>query len=213
MQLTKYNHATVVLTKDGVTLAIDPGKFTPEAEALATAAAGVLITHEHLDHFDPEATRAALSANPDLVVYAPTGIAEKIGEHLDRVHTVKAGDTFDVGPFSVQVFGEKHAVIHRELPEFANVGFLVDGVVFHPGDAYLEPGVPVETLLMPTSGPWVQTGTGIDYIRAVAPKRAIQIHELMLSETGQKSNVSMFGVDGLGGIPTEIVAVGDTVEL
>jgi L-ascorbate metabolism protein UlaG (beta-lactamase superfamily) len=213
MQLTKYNHATVVLTKDGVTLAVDPGKFTPEAADIATNAAGVLITHEHFDHFDPDATRTALAANPDLVVYAPEGVADQIGEHLDRVHTVKAGDSFEVGPFSVRVFGEQHAVIHRDLPVFANVGYLVDDKVFHPGDAYLEPGVEVETLLIPTSGPWVQTGLGIDYIRAVHPKRAIQIHELMLSETGQNSNVQMLGVDGLGGVPTEIVAVGSTVEV
>jgi L-ascorbate metabolism protein UlaG (beta-lactamase superfamily) len=213
MQLTKYNHATVVLTKDGVTLAIDPGKFTPESTDIATAAAGVLITHEHFDHFDPDALRTALAANADLVVYAPVGVAEQIGEHLDRVTTVKAGDAFEVGPFHVAVFGEKHAVIHRDLPEFANVGYLVDDLVFHPGDAYLEPGVDVEVLLMPTSGPWVHTGQGVDYIRAVHPKRAIQIHELMLSETGQNSNVQFLGVDGLGGVPTEIVPVGATVEL
>jgi hypothetical protein len=129
------------------------------------------------------------------------------------VHVVAAADSLDVGPFTVQVFGETHAVIHRDLPLFANVGYLVDGTVFHPGDAYLVPGVPVETLLMPTSGPWVKTGEGIDYIREVAPKRAIQIHELMLSETGQKSNVTMLGVDGLGGVPTEILAVGSSTEV
>jgi L-ascorbate metabolism protein UlaG (beta-lactamase superfamily) len=213
MKLTKYNHATVVLEKDGATLVVDPGGFTPESAELVRGAAGVLITHEHLDHFDPDALRPALEADPDLVVVGPAPIAEQLGDLGSRVHVVAAGESLEVGPFAVQVFGETHAVIHRDLPLFANVGYLVDGAVFHPGDAYLVPGVPVETLLIPTSGPWVKTGEGIDYIREVDPKRAIQIHELMLSETGQKSNVTMLGVDGLGGVPTEILAVGSSTEV
>ncbi|WP_066522722.1 MBL fold metallo-hydrolase [Curtobacterium ammoniigenes] len=212
MQLTKYTHATVVLTKDDVTIVIDPGTFTPEAEQLASTAAAVLVTHEHGDHLDVDAVQRALQAAPDLVVYAPEGVADQLGA-ADRVHTVHAGDAFGVGPFSVQVFGERHAVIHRDLPTIANVGYLVDGSVFHPGDAYLEPGVPVETLLIPTSGPWSSTAMGVDYIRAVAPKRAIQIHEAMLSELGQKSTARMLGPEGLGGVQTDILEPGTTVTL
>ncbi|TCU81710.1 L-ascorbate metabolism protein UlaG (beta-lactamase superfamily) [Curtobacterium sp. PhB25] len=211
MELTKYNHATVVLEQDGTTLVIDPGTFTPEAADLAGAAAAVLITHEHADHFDVDAVRAGLDANPSLVVRGPAAIVEQLGDHDGRVAAVRAGDAFEVGPFSVQVFGEQHAVIHRDIPTIANVGYLVNGTVFHPGDAYLVPGVPVGTLLIPTSGPWANTAAAVDYVREVAPQRAIQIHELLLSDAGQQMNVRMLGTDGLGGVPTTILQAGEHV--
>ncbi|MBT1667300.1 MULTISPECIES: MBL fold metallo-hydrolase [Curtobacterium] len=211
MELTKYNHATVVLEQDGVTLVIDPGVFTPEAVDLVRGAAGVLVTHDHPDHFDIDALRAGLAANPDLVVRGPETVVEQLGEHHGRVAAVHAGDTITVGPFSVRVFGEQHAVIHPDIPSTANVGYLVDDAVFHPGDAYLEPGVPVPTLLLPTSGPWTNTAQAVDYVRAVAPERAVQIHEAMLSELGQQSAARFLGPDGLGPVPVLILPAGETI--
>ena len=105
MQLTKYNHATVVLEQDGVTLVIDPGVFTPESADLVAGAAGVLVTHEHPDHLDADALRAGLAANPDLVVRAPQAVVDQVGAHDGRVLAVSAGDEFAVGPFPVRVFG------------------------------------------------------------------------------------------------------------
>jgi L-ascorbate metabolism protein UlaG (beta-lactamase superfamily) len=211
MELTKYNHATVVLEQDGTTLVIDPGVFTPESADLVRTATAVLVTHEHPDHIDADAVRAGLDANPDLVVRAPQAVVDQLGEHDGRVVAVSAGDTFSVGSVPVRVFGEEHAVIHRDLPTIANVGYLVDDAVFHPGDAYLVPGVPVRLLLVPTSGPWAKTGEAIDHVRAVAPERAVQIHELLLSDVGQQSNVQMLGVDGLGGVPVSILPVGQSI--
>jgi len=211
MELTKYNHATVVLEQDGTTIVIDPGTFTPESAELVRRADAVLITHEHTDHFDVDAVRAGLDAVPDLVVRAPAGVVEQLGAHDGRVVAVRAGDAFEVGPLSVRVFGEEHAVIHRDVPVIANVGYLVDGAVFHPGDAYLVPGVPVGTLLVPTSGPWSNTAAAVDYVREVAPERAIQIHELLLSDAGQQMTVRMLGTDGLGGVPTTVLPAGETV--
>lgn len=214
MRLTKYNHATVVLEQDGVTIVIDPGTFTPEAADLVRSADAVLITHEHFDHLDAEALRAGLDDAPELRAYVPEGVADQVGgDHDGRVVTVSAGDVFTVGTVEVRVFGETHAVIHPDIPTIPNVGYLVDGLVFHPGDAYLEPGVPVPTLLMPTSGPWSHTREAVDYVRAVRPERAVQIHELLLSEPGQQAATNILGENGLGGVPMSILPVGESIEL
>ena len=45
--------------------------------------------------------------------------------------------------FDVHVYGRKHAEIHRDIPIIENTGFLVDGEVFHPGDALTVPEDPV----------------------------------------------------------------------
>jgi L-ascorbate metabolism protein UlaG (beta-lactamase superfamily) len=209
MELTKHTHATVVLTKDGSSLLIDPGAYTPNTPELLAAADAVLYTHDHPDHVDVDALKAARAARPDLPVWGPASVAEMVGDEI--VTPVAAGASFDAAGFAITVFGGQHAVIHGDMPLMENVAFLVDDDVFHPGDAYEVPGVPVRTLLLPTSGPWAKTGEGADYLRAVKPQRAIAIHDLMLSEPGKQSNSQFIG--NLAGQELEIVEVGATVTL
>jgi hypothetical protein len=77
----------------------------------------------------------------------------------------------------VHVYGEKHAPIHRDFPQVMNIGFLVEGEVFHPGDSFTVPEDPAGTLLLPISAPWLHARTMIDYFREVAPIRAYAIHD------------------------------------
>ncbi|MHC3469470.1 MBL fold metallo-hydrolase [Streptomyces sp. 7R007] len=214
MQLTKHAHACVTLEKDGTRLVIDPGTFTPDAAEAVSRAHAVLITHEHFDHFDDKLVTAALDAQPDLHVYGTSAVADALGGHEGRVHTVAAGDAFTVGSLSVSVHGHRHAPIHADIPCPDNVGYLVDeGTLYHPGDAYFAPGTPVRTLLLPTSGPWTKLGEAADYVRAVKPERVIQIHELMLSDLGQQSTARLLGEQGLTGTAIDRLDAGTTVQL
>ena len=86
--------------------------------------------------------------------------------------------------FGVHVYGSEHAVIHPDIPTVPNVGFLIDGDIFHPGDSYTVPEDPAGTLLLPGSGPWHSTAEMIDYARAVGPRRGFIIHDALLSEIG-----------------------------
>jgi L-ascorbate metabolism protein UlaG (beta-lactamase superfamily) len=185
MQLTKHTHATVVLRDGDRSLVIDPGAYTPNSADLVAGTSAVLVTHDHPDHFDADVLTAALDAQPDLRVWAPADVVTALGEHDGRVTAVAPGDTLQAGGFPVQVHGGDHAVIHADLPAMRNVGYLVDGRVFHPGDSYAVPDTTVETLLVPTSGPWAKLSELVDFIRAVKPTRAVQVHDLMLSEAGR----------------------------
>jgi L-ascorbate metabolism protein UlaG (beta-lactamase superfamily) len=182
MQLTKLAHACVRLDADGEILVIDPGAFGG-ADALDGANA-VLVTHEHFDHVEPDTLRAAMTANPGLRLWAPAPVADQFADFGDRVSAVRHGDDFTAAGFSVHVYGEHHAIIHPDIPTIVNVGFLVDGEVFHPGDSYTVPEDPVNTLLVPISGPWYSTREMIDYVRAVAPRRTFAIHDALLSPIG-----------------------------
>jgi hypothetical protein len=51
----------------------------------------------------------------------------------------------------------------------------------------------VDTLLVPVSGPWLKTAEAIDFVRAVAPRQAVAIHE------GLYNDVGLGLVDGLFG--------------
>ena len=182
MRLTKLGHACVRLDKDGAVLVIDPGAFS-DPDALAGANA-VLITHEHFDHIVPDQLRTALDADPGLHLWSTAAVAEQFAHLGVRVHPVSHGDTFSAAGFDVHVYGSEHAVLHQDIPVIANTGFMLDGKVFHPGDSFTVPEDPVETLLLPSSAPWLKLSDMIDYGRAVAPRRAYTIHDALLSDIG-----------------------------
>ncbi|AXI76906.1 MBL fold metallo-hydrolase [Peterkaempfera bronchialis] len=182
MRLTKMGHACVRLEKDGQVLVIDPGGLTEES-ALDGADA-VLVTHEHFDHFEEERLRRALDGNPALRLWTVGAVARQLPGYGDRVAVVGHGDTFTAAGFEVEAHGELHAVIHPAVPRIANTGFVVDGSVFHPGDALTVPGRPVETLLLPVHAPWSKASEVIDYVGEVKPQRAFALHDGLLQDVG-----------------------------
>src|SRR5215469_6283660 len=113
MRMTKHEHACLTFEKDGDTLVIDPGVFSPGADKLIAAARAVLLTHEHADHVSEGVLNEALAARPELLVYGPASLAGKFGT---QYVTVGSGDGFDVGGIHVTVHGSEHAVIHPDLP-------------------------------------------------------------------------------------------------
>jgi L-ascorbate metabolism protein UlaG (beta-lactamase superfamily) len=183
MRLTKLGHSCVRLEKDGAVLVIDPGVWTDAAAALAGAAA-VLVTHEHPDHLDTDAVRAALAASPELTLWANPSVTARFAEFGGRVHETRQGDVLSAAGFDVRVYGHDHAVIHEDIPIVANTGFLVDRELFHPGDSFTIPDEPVRTLLVPISAPWLKAGEMIDYFREVAPVRGFAIHDAILNDNG-----------------------------
>ncbi|MGI5471616.1 MBL fold metallo-hydrolase [Streptomyces sp. CA-132043] len=192
LELTKKTHACVRLAKDGRTLVIDPGVFSEEDAAVGADA--ILITHEHPDHFAEDRLRAAMDANPAAEIWTLASVAEQISAAFPgRVHTVGEGDAFTAAGFEVEVHGQLHAVIHPDIPRVTNVGYFVDGSVFHPGDALTVPGRPVDTLLLPVHAPWNKVSEVIDYVREVRPRRAIDVHDSLLQEHARPIYDRMIG--------------------
>ena len=137
MRMTKFTHACVRLDDGDRSLVLDPGEFSECAEALDGASA-VLITHEHFDHLNVEALLSAARANPDLRVWAPSSVVEKLAELGSRAVAVNAGESFDAAGFSVRAFGGQHAVIHPAIgTPCANVGYLVNDAAYFLGIPYV----------------------------------------------------------------------------
>ena len=212
MELIKQGHACVVLCEGDRRLVIDPGAFSDPA-ALDGASA-VLITHEHFDHFEPDRLRQAMAADPALEVWTNGSVAGQLDGPGGRVHVVGHGDTATVAGFDVSVHGEWHAVIHPDIPRIHNVGFLVGGQVFHPGDALTVPEEPVPTLLLPVHAPWSKVSEVIDYVRAVNADQAYAVHDALLSDIGLHVVANMLGEGGPGTpTPYSRLSAGETVEL
>jgi L-ascorbate metabolism protein UlaG (beta-lactamase superfamily) len=212
MLVTKLEHACVRLEKNGTTLVIDPGAFTtPTAFDGADA---VLITHEHLDHFAEDRLRAAAEADPALRIWTNRSVADALGGLGGRVHVVGHGDTFAVGDLEVEVHGEWHSVIHPDIPRVTNIGFLVDGRVFHPGDALTIPERRIDTLMLPAHAPWSKTGELIDYVRELKPGRTFSVHDGGLSDIGRTLVDGLLGDRGPGtGAEHGRLPVGEPLDL
>ncbi|MFE9866509.1 MBL fold metallo-hydrolase [Streptomyces sp. NPDC005506] len=210
LTLTKKTHSCIRLEKDGRTLVIDPGGFSEQDAALGADA--MLVTHEHADHFDEGRLRAGLEANPAAEVWTLRSVAEQLSAAFPgRVHTVGHGDTFTAAGFDVQVHGELHAVIHPDIPRITNIGFLVDGSLFHPGDALTVPDHPVDTLMLPVMAPWNKISEVIDYVREVKPRRAIDIHDALLTDLARPIYDRQIG--SLGGADHGRLTPGDSTGL
>jgi L-ascorbate metabolism protein UlaG (beta-lactamase superfamily) len=182
MRLTKLGHACVRLEKDGGTLVIDPGGWS--GPGVLDGAQAVLVTHEHADHLDADALRAALTADQGLELWTNPAVAAQFADYGGRVREVTHGDVITAAGFDVHVYGQDHAMIFRDLPVIANTGFAVDGAIFHPGDSFTVPEDRVSTLLLPVSAPWLKFSEVADYAREVSPDRGYAIHDAILSQQG-----------------------------
>lgn len=180
MRLTHHGHACLLIHTDSARLLIDPGTFSTgfESERDLTA---VLITHQHLDHLDPDRLPALLAANPGAEVIADRASAAQLAELGITARAVEPGERIELGGAVVETVGGEHAVIHPDLPVPPNVGYLVDGTLLHPGDSFHVPDRPVEVLALPTGAPWLKASEAIDYLRAVGPRLAVPIHEKTLA--------------------------------
>lgn len=173
MRITKYTHACVRLEHEGRTLVIDPGIWS-EPTAL-TGADAILVTHEHADHVDiPRLT------NLNIPIYAP---AEATIPQLEVI-AVEEGESFTAAGFRVQAVGGRHAFIYANQPNCANLGYIVDETIYHPGDSLHVPDQPIETLLVPAQGSWLKTGEAVDFVKTINPKRSFAIHDAQINDRG-----------------------------
>tara|TARA_R110000868_G_scaffold280573_2_gene540897 strand:+ start:34627 stop:35259 length:633 start_codon:yes stop_codon:yes gene_type:complete len=180
VKVTKYEHATLLIERADDLLVIDPGSFLTPPDFHGTVA--VVITHEHADHWTPEQLRRVLEDSPEARIFGPQGVVDAASEF--EVEVVTAGQTVEIGAFTLQFFGGRHNVIHASIPVVDNLGVLVNDELFHPGDSYTVPDVPVETLAAPVGAPWLKIGEAMDYVLAVGAGRVFPIHEMTLSVAG-----------------------------
>ena len=209
MQFTKFTHACVRLDDGERRLLIDPGIWV-EREAY-DGVDEILLTHEHVDHVDVDTLVAVASANSSLVVRAPAEVVAQLGALGDAAVAVAPGEEFSAGGFAVHAVGGLHAEIYDGLPGCANLGYVVEGGVYHPGDAFHVPSTPVHLLCLPVSGPWLKLAESIDFVRAVAPVRAVPIHEALLSDLGHGLVDRWLGMKG--GTDCSRVRPGESIEV
>ena len=179
MQITHHGHACVLVEIDRRRILFDPGSLSNPDRCGGNLDA-IVITHSHVDHLDLDAVGRLLRASPGAAVVADADSATKLSDAgIDGVQSVDSPQTarLDVAGIGVEATTVDHATIHCDLPGLSNNAYVVADSVLHPGDAFWVPDNPVDVLLLPIGGPWMKLSESIDYLRSVAPRVAIPIHQ------------------------------------
>ena len=200
MILTKYEHACFTVEKDGKLLVVDPGGWTTDLPALESVI-GIVVTHEHPDHFDVNALGAIIGHNPEARIYAHENITRQFGDTLPNTAVV-AGEGIEVGPFKLEFYGGEHATIHPDIPVVANLGVMINGKIYYPGDSFADPQRPVDALALPVSAPWMKSAEALDFLMSVRPRLAFPTHDAILSDEGKglADNLSSMFAQKVGAI-------------
>lgn len=185
MQITHLGHAAVLVEVADRRILIDPGNFSDEWRGLTDLDA-ILVTHIHGDHVDPDYAPALVENNPDALVYVEPNVLEAVP--LPRAKGLAADSSFELGGVRVSAVGGVHAIIHRDLPTFGNVGLVItaegEPTLFHPGDALDTVPAGVDVLAAPLYGPWAAAKETVDFVRAVGATHGFGIHDRLLAERG-----------------------------
>lgn len=200
MKIRHLGHSCLLVQAAGSTLLIDPGGFSDPAAGEATGVDAVAITHQHPDHVDPGLLARVLAANPGIPVIAEPQTAQDLegAEELSaarqagtEVISLAAGQELAIGQATLSAIGGDHAVIHPDIPRVGNIGLVLTG----PGEPRLgvtgdslEP-LPelrgIDVLAFALVAPWSKMRETIDFLREVAPRLALPVHDAVASAAGR----------------------------
>jgi len=174
MKITKYVHACLSAEIDGKTYLFDPGVFSWESGTFEIDTLqrldGVVITHEHPDHFHPPFVAALLHKFPDVSFVTTPTVAK-------RLHDMGAVHIFTDSTGDIEVFSKKrHASLEPldNTPE--NIAVHVAGQLTVGGDRHdLEASK--EILALTVTAPWGSMIAAADMALRLKPKAIVPIHD------------------------------------
>ncbi len=176
MRVTKFGHSCFLIEESGLTILFDPGNLSA-AQNQVSGIDLVLITHEHQDHLDLASLKAVLTKNPGAKILTNRGVGAALRKQGIKYELLEDGRKTTFKNVLIEGFGKEHAVIYPTLPPVANTGYFIAGRFFYPGDAFYNPGKPVEILALPATAPWSKLQEVVDYMKKVNPKVCFPVHD------------------------------------
>lgn len=216
LQLTTLGHSCVLIEATGedgtlTRILLDPGTLTPELDPIRGLDA-ILVTHAHPDHIDPAQVRRVIG-DTAVAVYGDAATSRVLEEGGLPAALALAPGPATIAGVAVEVSEWPHEAIYPGVPVPVDYGYLIAGRIFAPGDAFAVPEFPVEVLLLPTGAPWMKLSEAIDYMRAVAPRLVIPVHDGGLAMAHREMHRNMMNRFAPEGTDVRRPTVGETVEV
>lgn len=177
-------HAAVLIEARDTRVLIDPGNVSVAEAFDLDGLDGIVVTHQHPDHLDPDRIGALLERNEGATLLCDPETADRVGHGTWTAHT--HDDETHVGGLTILGVGTVHAVILPALPRVANTGVLVSAegepTFFHPGDSYELAPEGVDVLALPLGAPWAKISETVDFVARVSPATLFPVHDATISE-------------------------------
>lgn len=176
MKVTKLGHCCLLIEIRGIRFLTDPGNYTT-AQNTVTGIHYVVISHEHTDHLHIESVKEIIKNNPDVKIVCNNGVGAKLQAESIPFTLLEEGTSLELSGVTITGHGTKHAPIYKEYEQVENTGIMFDGKLFYPGDAFHNPGVKVDILAFPVTGPWCTIAHAVNYALEIRPRVAFPVHD------------------------------------
>ncbi len=212
MKITKLAHACLDISLDGSRLIIDPGMFTDPLTDYSGIAA-VVVTHVHQDHLDESKILKIVQQNPSLIIYCTQQVADKLSEDW-KITVPEVGVEYTTGPFKLEFFGGKHAVMLDDKPQDENIGVLVSDTLYYPGDSLTPCPKPHSILAAPSTAPWLKMNEAANFM---TQDRAVQVfpthNAITIPAINQMTSQTLGGVAEANGQKFHDLQPGESIEV
>jgi len=112
-----------------------------------TGASIILVSHDHLDHLDPETLPGAAAASPNATICLPAYCAKhatESGVNRNQLHPMRGDDVFERNGVKVTAIPAAHEELtHTEEFGYHFLGYVIQGngvTLYHTGDIQPYPG-------------------------------------------------------------------------
>jgi L-ascorbate metabolism protein UlaG (beta-lactamase superfamily) len=207
MKITRYFQSCLLVEEAGVRVLLDPSASDANNFDKFGMLDGVIYTHEHSDHFDPDlAERFATSG---VKVYANASTAKQLKSPPAMV--VTDGQKLDINGLSVRVKELPHCLMVDGSTSVQNTGYLLANRFFDPGDGVELEGFSAEIAAVPITGPDISLKDAYAFSTQLSAKVVIPVHYDFI---GTKPDVfNLFAEMNKPGFVVRILNQGESAEV
>lgn len=205
MKITKFPQSNFLIEKEEVRILIDPGYLTFEKFKLTDFGelSAILVSHRHWDHIDREPVK--IWSRRRVPIFGNSDVVQILQEEEIKVTQVGADQEFNIGEVKIRTIEIPHCQLlfckkcgrqlhadelvpivkkckvhlQEELEKVdgpENTGFLIDGVLFHPGDGIEIFGFTVENACVSINGPTIDFERAWQFAKSLSAKKIIPMH-------------------------------------
>lgn len=205
MKVTKYGHCCLKVSKDNITLLIDPGSYSIDTNPVDEEIDSIFISHEHADHLHIDSIKKLIEKNNDIKIYAGKSVGAMLDSNNIKYINISDKKDISIGNMNISFIHGKHAKIYETISPVDNIGIIVDNSFYYPGDNFKTPGTDIKTLALPVAGPWMKISEAVDFALSIKPSLVFPVHDGMLKFVGSAHSLpeSVFRSKGISFIVLE----------